>query len=542
MHAENPILPGFHPDPSICRVGEDYFLATSSFEYFPGVPLFHSRNLVDWEPIGHALTRDDQLPLETADSSKGVFAPTLRHHDGTFYLITTNVSAGGHFVVTADDPRGEWSDPTWIDAPGIDPDLFWDDRGDGDPTVYVTYRGGPDGIEQAEVDLETGALGEPRQLCNRLEGDYTEAPHLYEIDGTYYLLVAEGGTHTKHMVSVARADDPTGPFESHPDNPVLSHRNVSGMFNPIQATGHGDLVQAHDGSWWLVFLGIRKHGGHPGWHHLGRETFLAPVEWNEGWPVVNGGEPVELDLEVDLDVETASPSPEPSADLEADSRWETRDPFAGDELGPEWNYRHNPERDRYELADGTGALVLHGSPATLEDEQPTFVGRRQQHFDCLARTRLAFDPDPDVDVDEEAGLTVLYDDSHHYDLGVVRRGDDGERRAIVRQRVGDIEEITAETALPDGPVDLVCEATTETYRFALESAVDSAEPERETLTTAPTKYLATEVAGGFTGVYVGLYATGHGEPCETPARFESFEYRSTESEAKAEGEMEATTE
>ena len=496
MQYENPVLPGFHPDPSVCRVGTDYYLATSSFEYAPGLPLYHSENLVDWEPIGHCIERPD---LEDAAPSQGIFAPTLRHHDGTYYLVTTNVSAGGHFVITADDPRGEWSEPTRIDAPGIDPDLFWDDDG----TVYFTYRSGPDGIEQAELDLETGELGESRQLCRRLVADYTEAPHLYEIDGTYYLLVAEGGTHTRHMVCAARADDPTGPFEPCPDNPILSHRSVSGAYNPIQATGHGDLVQAHDGSWWLVFLGIRKHGGHPGWHHLGRETFLAPVTWEDGWPVVNGGEPIEREMTV------------PETDLERDAverPWATEAPFHGDALGPEWNYRYPPEEDRYVLEDG--ALTLHGGPPSLDDRRPTFVGRRQQHFDCEVTTRLAFDPD-DAD---EAGLAAVYDDSHHYEIGIVRR--DGERRAVCRLTVGGVSEVVGETTLPDGPVTLSLEATQDRYRFGVE-----ADGERDELATAATRYLATEVAGGFTGVYVGPYATGRGSDCESPARFDSFAYR-----------------
>lgn len=508
MRYRNPVIPGFNPDPSVCRVDDTYYLATSSFEYVPGVPLYRSRTLLEWEPIGHALTRDEQVAVQDVDPSYGIFAPTLRRHEGTFYLITTNVRAGGHFVVTADDPAGEWSDPTWLDAPGIDPDLFFDSDG----TVYVTYRGGDHGIEQATVDLETGDLGEPRRLVNRLEGDYTEAPHVYEVDGTYYLLVAEGGTHTNHMVSIARADDPAGPYEPHPQNPILSNRNVSAAYNTVQATGHGDLFEAADGAWWIVFLGIRSRGGHPGWHHLGRETFLAPVTWDEGWPVVNGGDPIELEMSVPESHREGVDGSSTGGDA---GRWETHDPFAGDDLGFEWIHRNNPERERYDVADG--ALVLHGSARTLEDRQPTFVGRRQQHFECLARTRLAFDPRGN----EEAGLTAIYDEDHHYDLAVARR--DGERRAVVRLRVGPATEVVAAAALPAGPVDLAIEADAEAYRFVLDPGGD-----REVLAAAPTRYLATEVAGGFTGVVLGPYATGNGAECEAPARFEDFAYRATE--------------
>lgn len=514
MQYENPVLPGFHPDPSVCRAGEEFLLATSSFEYFPGVPLYRSRNLVDWEPIGHALTREAQLPLANAAPSEGIFAPTIRHHEGTYYLVTTNVSDGGHFLVTADDPAGAWSDPTWIDAPGIDPDLFFDDG-----TVYFTYRGGEHGIEQATLDPETGALGEPRRLCNELAGPYTEAPHLYRIDGTYYLVVAEGGTHTRHMVSVARADHPTGPFEPCPHNPVLSHRGLSGAFHPIQATGHGDLVRATDGSWWLVFLGIRQHGEHPGWHHLGRETFLAPVTWRDGWPVVNGGDPVDVEMVVpETDLTRHPPGDRPGAaadDRDGATTPRETDPFAGGALGPRWEHRYAPERDRYAM-DGEG-LALHGGPRTLDDRQPTFVGRRQDAFDCRVRVELSFDPDEG----DEAGLAAVYDGDHHYDLGVTRR--DGTRRAVVRLRIGDASEEVAGRDLPDGPVTLDLAATTDEYRFGVDCG-DGTDP----LATARSKYLATEVAGGFTGVYLGVYATGDGTEASAPARFRRFSYRRSE--------------
>jgi len=510
MDYANPVLPGCHPDPTVCRAGEDYYLATSTFEYFPGVPLYHSENLADWEPVGHALTRDEQLPLDDVDASEGIFAPTLRHHEGTFYLVTTNVAAGGHFVVRAEDPRGEWSDPVWIDAPGYDPDLFWDDG-----QVYVTYAN-DDTIRQTTVDLETGETGETGDAATIWEGlddAFTEAPHLYEVEGTYYLLAAEGGTHGQHMVSVARSDDPTGPFEDHPDNPIFSHR--SRVMQPIAATGHGDLVQAHDGSWWLTFLGIRQQGEHVPYHQLGRETFLAPVTWETGWPVVNGGDVVELAMSVD------------DTDLEAtgDRAWtRTVDPFADAtdtaDLGPEWNYRRNPDRERYRIEGD--ALVLSGGPDTLEDPHATFVGRRQQHHDSRATCRLSFDPDPG----EEAGLTALMNEDHHYDVVVVER--EGERRALARLRIGPSTEEVAEVSLPDGPVTLSIEASPRSYDL-FAGPTDGAPASTTTLATADARYLSTEVATGFTGVYFGLYATGDGNDCESAARFTDFEYGPMES-------------
>jgi beta-xylosidase len=196
----NPIIPGLHPDPSICRVGDDYYLACSSFEYYPGVPIFHSRDLVHWEQVGNALDRPSQLSLPTTmPSSAGVYAPTLRHHDGRFWLITTNVAdGGGTLIVTTTDPAGPWSEPVWTDVPGIDPDIAWDDEG----RCWCTYAG----VEQVPIDPETGrVLGSPRRLWSGTPGAQApEAPHLYHIGDHWYLLIAEGGTERGHAVSIAR--------------------------------------------------------------------------------------------------------------------------------------------------------------------------------------------------------------------------------------------------------------------------------------------------------------------------------------------------
>jgi xylan 1,4-beta-xylosidase len=274
----NPILPGFYPDPSVCRVGEDYYLVTSSFEYFPGVPIFHSRDLIHWRQIGHCLTRPDQLRLAGVPSSGGIFAPTLRYHDGLFYMVTTNVSYGGNFYVFTDDPGGAWSEPVFVQQGGIDPSLCFD-RGH----VYFTSTGESSlmGIYQSEIDIKSGKkLTETRFLWSGTGGRYPEGPHLYHIGDYYYLMIAEGGTEYGHMETLARSQSPWGPFEPCPHNPLLTHRNESQ--SPIQGTGHADLVEAHDGSWWLVFLGFRPQRWQ--YHHLGRETFLAPVTWSAaGW-------------------------------------------------------------------------------------------------------------------------------------------------------------------------------------------------------------------------------------------------------------------
>ena len=200
---QNPILPGFYPDPSICRVGEDYYLVNSSFEFFPGVPLWHSRDLVNWEQKGYVLTRESQLPLRNGRTSGGIFAPTIRCHNGRFYMITTNVTDGGNFFVWTDDINGEWSDPVWIDHEGIDPSLFWDDDG----KVYYAGTGRYEqGIYQFEIDLETGKkLSDTKIIWKGTGGKCPEGPHMYKINSWYYLMIAEGGTEYGHKETIARS-------------------------------------------------------------------------------------------------------------------------------------------------------------------------------------------------------------------------------------------------------------------------------------------------------------------------------------------------
>ncbi|WP_415381265.1 glycoside hydrolase family 43 protein [Halosimplex sp. TS25] len=493
MRYENPVLPGFHPDPTICRADGTFYLATSSFEYVPGVPLYRSENLADWEPIGHALTRESQLAVHDAGASAGIYAPTLRHHDGTFYLVTTNVSGDGHFFVTADDPAGEWSDPTWVDAPGIDPDLFFEDD-----TCYFTYHSGdPENpIRQAELDVETGELGDAHTVWTGFRDPYVEAPHIYERDGTYHLILAEGGTHAGHMVVAARADEPSGPYEGCPDNPVLTHWGLPR--EDIRAVGHADFVRDGDGNWWLVCLGIRQRGPWPRFHHLGRETFLAPVSWEDGWPVVNSGDPITTEMD----------GPLPGERRPDETSIERTDTSFADGLGVEWQFRRHPDRERYET--GSDGLRLRGGPETLDEPGAAFVGRRQTGFDCRTEATLTFDPGRG----EEAGLAIVADDDHHYQLGVTRR--DGRREAFARLRIGDATDVIGRA--PVGTkTDLAVTADGEEYRFLADD---------EQLGAAATRYLSTEVTAGFTGVVIGPYATGRGRTCEAVATVERFVYDS----------------
>ena len=488
----NPILPGTTPDPSAVRVGDDFYLVVSSFEYFPGVPIYHSRDLVHWRQIGHVLTRESQLKLLGVQSSKGIFAPTLRYHDGTFYMVTTNMEGGGSFYVTATDAGGPWSDPIWVreDVFTMDPSLLFDDDG----RVYYTRHGdGRHGaIYQAEIDIATGRLFDaPRKIWDGTGGIWPEGPHLYKVDGNYYLMISEGGTSYDHMVTVARSNSPWGPFEPNPRNPILTHSNRPE--HPIQATGHADLLQSAQGRWWMVLLGIRPST--PRCHHIGRETFLAPVTWKEGWPVVNRGEPIELEMS-GAGLPPPHPWPEPPA----------REQFDRPTLGVEWSYVRQRRADAYSLKERPGFLRLRGTDASAQDvASPTMVLRPQQHHRVTISTELEMTPK----LGQSAGLVVRGNEDNHYTL--LLTGTRAGRNVVLTTRIaGQTREVARQPA-PDGAVVLIIEGHPDRYEFFLAGTSG----EQTKLGEAPTTPFAYEVTGSFTGAYVGMYA--HTDHATDPA-------------------------
>jgi alpha-N-arabinofuranosidase len=527
----NPVLPGFYPDPSVVRVGEWFYLVNSSFEMFPGVPLHKSRDLVHWEALGHVLTRDSQLPLATAKPSGGIFAPTIRHHAGKFYMVTTNVSGGGNFFVTADAPAGPWSEPVWLTGHGgIDPSLFFDDDG----KVYLTSTGSPAGIYQSQLDVATGQLlsAPPRLIWEGTGGRYPEGPHLYKIRGRYYLMISEGGTEYGHRVTIARASSPWGPFEPCSRNPILTHRDTE-LSQPIQGVGHADLVEDGQGSWWMVFLGFRPQGGYY-WHHLGRETFLGPVRWDEqGWPLVNEGQPIAIDMQVSGLPARPTLSPPIRDDFDAST-----EPGIGS-LGPAWNFLRNPVRASYSTTERPGWLTLHGTAVSLDQVDgvsPTFVGRRQQHLSARFAARIDFTPTHDG---EEAGLVIYRSPRHRFELGVQTNA--GRREVFVRQTIGAYVSVVTASAPATGydPLMLQIDAEPSRYIFSWSHSPDSSvtpDPRTgarsrrlERLGAAETRLLSTEVTGGFIGIYVGMYALApSGTPSPTPAAFDWFDYEPQE--------------
>lgn len=403
MRYQNPVIPGFHPDPSITKKGDDFYLVTSSFEFFPGVPVFHSRNLVNWEQIGYCLTNERQLNLKGIVASKGIYAPTIRYHDGLFYMITTITDGQGgrkNIIVHTEDPAGQWSDPAVVDWIGIDPSLFWDDDG----TCYYTgtgARGGKRIMACFEIDPKTGErLSEVHDIGLGCGGPAPEAPHLFKKDGNYYYILAEGGTEYGHMETVHRAAAVYGPYESCPNNPILCH--IKRKEHEIQGVGHADLIEDKNGRWWAVFLGFRNYSRAP-LHNIGRETFLMPVFWDEnGWPMI--GECGFAEPEVDAELPEACQVQ--SADFHADFRQE--------QLDVRFFYTRNPDPADYRPDPDNGSLELIGHGVTLEtnESSPTMVSVVQPAF----TTAFTACFDLNATHAEKAGISAYLSNDYHYDL------------------------------------------------------------------------------------------------------------------------------
>lgn len=510
----NPVLAGCYPDPSVCRVGEDYYLVTSTFEYVPGLPVFRSRDLVSWAQIGHVVDRPGQLDYDGIASSGGLYAPTLRHHDGRFWLVCTLVdqqdpARGGNFLMTAEDAAGPWSDPVWLGVGGIDPSILFDD--DGRAWAHGTRLAPePEWPDQTEVwvrklDLARLALTGPEHVVwtGALRGAvWAEGPHLYRIDGRYYLLAAEGGTEFHHAVSVARAESVTGPYVGYRGNPVLSHRQL-GHGADVVGVGHADLVQGPEGTWWAVLLGMRPYGGFH--HNRGRETFLVPVAWEDGWPVFAPGAGR---VPAVVDVPFTSPRRPGLAQGSACGVVEPHD--------PRWTaLRRLPA----EFASPEGAgWALTVRPETLaEAGTPAFLGVRQQHEDLDVRVTLRADLDPG----EEVGLTVRQSERDHA-RAYLTVDDDGARRVVVVHRRAGVDAVLAETTTGTGTGEVTLALTVRGQDYA----VSLGRPEVGTppLAVIDGRTLDSVATGGFLGLWLGVYATSNGRPTSSVVHVDRFEY------------------
>ncbi|UPK42747.1 glycoside hydrolase family 43 protein [Paenibacillus pabuli] len=487
MKYNNPVIKGFYPDPSICKVDDTYYLVCSSFQYFPGVPLFESKDLLNWTQIGHCLTRKSQVQLETVSSSGGVFAPTIRYNNGRFYMTTTNDTTRQNFYIWTDDIHGEWSEPIIVNQGGIDPDLYFEDG-----KAFFMSNGTDDegigGIIQCEIDIETGDKKTPsRSIWQGTGGRYLESPHLYKMNGYYYLMASEGGTEYGHMVTYARGDSPSGPFEPYANNPVLTNRNLGGY--ELQGVGHGDLVQDQEGNWWIFHLGFRQIGQWLTYHHLGREVFLTPVTFDEdGWFTAGHQGTTLMSFDTDRISDLVIQQEQKSYTFE-NTDWNL-----------DWCYLRHPNTKNYLLEHDK--IKLKGTEVTLDvPASPTFIGIRQKDFDATISVDVSL-------TNGEAGITIYMDEQHHYDLAI--RKEQSGYKVIERLNIGDIKSVENEVKMGnDHHATLVIRSSHERYSFFIDR-----DGEDILLGTAQTRYLSSEVAGGFTGVLIGLYASGEGSEAE----------------------------
>ncbi len=512
--ASNPILPGFYPDPSICRADDDYYIVTSSFVYAPGVPVFHSKDLAHWEQIGNILEREEQLRVEGDEISRGIFAPTIRYHEGTFYMITTNVSYGGNFIVTAKNPEGPWSDPYYLgeEAAGIDPSLFFDEDG---KCYYCGTRPNPEGVRYngdweiwvQELDLSTMKLtGDSMAIWKGAVKDviWPEGPHLYKIGEYYYLMHAEGGTGPEHSISIARSKSLFQWFEGCPRNPIFTHRNL-GMDYPVIYAGHGDLVEDGYGNWYVVMLASRPCKKHCS---MGRETFIAKVIWENGWPVIAPGIG-HLEEKIEIPMEEVR-FPEEIGKTDALHFWKK-------DLDQRLVGIGKRNEEIYSLTANEGMLRLYNRKEKItETSYCSYLGLRQKSYSFRVNTGVTFLPQNES---ESAGIVLYQNYENHLRIEIKKKAVN-KCLAVTTCIHGEETEIACTEIVWDNQMVEICMRCD-----AMEAAiwVRTGETIRQVAERVDLLPYTTEEAGGFVGCTVGMYASSNGEESDNYADFGWFE-------------------
>jgi alpha-N-arabinofuranosidase len=514
----NPVLPGFYPDPSVCRKGEDYYLVTSSFAWFPAIPVFHSKNLVHWDQIGHVFNKPGQISLDSLAISEGVFAPDISYnpHNDTFYLVNTLVGKGGNFVTKAKDPAGPWSNPVWLpEIDGIDPSLFFD----GDGKTYLVHNGPSEGkplypghrtIRIREFDPVTCSVSAREAIL--VDGGvdiakkpvWIEGPHIYKVSDTYYLTAAEGGTGENHSEVIFTAENVWGPYKPAPTNPILTQRDLpEERLLKVTCTGHADLTDTPEGNWAVVFLGCRPYKEN--FYNLGRETFLLPVTWENRIPIIlPSGQHVPMKNRLegsrkDLSHSASFPS----------GNFRITDEFDSTDAAIYWNFIRIPEENWHHFRNGN--LTVQCRPVQLGSRlNPSFIGRRQQHnhFSVTTAVNLAAG-----DSTQKAGLALFTNETHFYFAGIKHVNG---RMVVFLEKSGKEENTPTihlariETGYAKEK-DAFLKITGEMpyYHFYFSGDNENWIPLSENVDAT---FLSTATAGGFTGTYIGMYATD--ESCQ----------------------------
>ncbi|GGB97800.1 glycoside hydrolase family 43 protein [Dyadobacter sediminis] len=521
----NPILTGFYPDPSVVQVGTDYYLVNSTFSYFPGIPVFHSKDLKNWKQISNVIDRATQMDFMGEKLTRGLFAPAISYHNGTFYVTCTDIDHDGNFIVTAKNPAGPWSNPVRVpQVRGIDPSLYFDD----DNKAYIVYNSdAPDRkplysghrtIRIYELDPATlKVVGEEKQLVNggvdlSKKPVWIEAPHIMKRNGWYYLYAAEGGTSVNHTEVVFRSKSVWGPFVPYENNPVLTQMGLpEDRKNPVTSAGHAQFVDGPDGKTYAIFLAVRPYEGD--YYNTGRETFIAPVEWKNDWPVINPGS-----KEIKYEYTARYTEAKQKDALPQAGNFDYTLTFEKS-LDPSFLFMRTIDSSSFSLSRSSGLTMKLKPETVMETGNPSFIGKRQQHLYCTAETEIAFSARSEK---EKAGLTILQDESHFYFLAKsMEKG----KPVIQLYKAGadpKTMEVLAQLPLSDQsrPVKLRITAAGDAYSFyfstgskweLLKDKVDA-------------KFLSTQVAGGFIGCLFGMYATSSGEQADNSASFKYLRY------------------
>lgn len=505
----NPIMPGFHPDPSVVRVGEDYYLVNSTFHHFPAIQISHSRDLVHWEYIGHGITDPTYIDFSVYTDHWGLWAPDISYHDGLFYIVFPMVNydyesktlSFENYIIHSTRAEGPYSRPVLLNTEGIDPSLFFDDDG----TAYFLCN---EGAKIARMNESLDRLEGPVKVLWEGTGrDHPEGPHLFKKDGWYYVMLAEGGTFYGHCVTIARSRSLSGPWQECPHNPILIQKDRS---HPIQRAGHADMLQAHDGSWWLFYLVGRptKDGKRS---VLGRETALDPVTWVDDWPIVNGNR--------GPSIRQTAPSWDPMPLSIASS-----DRFTSPEVGLQWLYIRAVVEDGVRIEPERGCVSIGSWPEELDSpEARNVLLQRERHHSYVFEVVLDYLPVLPTDY---AGITCWMDCRAFIQFGLTRSGEDGS--LLLRLEENIFKEHRRQEVRLSGHEhsSWLLSVRTEGNRRTF-TLTDRLSGEQWSLQVEDASYLCDDIDehSGFTGTLVGMFNTRtDARPHEIRAEFSEVVY------------------
>jgi xylan 1,4-beta-xylosidase len=522
----NPILSGFYPDPSIVKVGTDYYLVNSTFAYFPGIPVFHSKDLKNWKQIGNVIDRPSQMDFMGDRATRGLFAPAINYHKGLFYITCTQIDHKGNFVMTAKNPAGPWSNPYWLpQVQGIDPSLFFDED-----KAYIVYNGdAPDNkptysghrtIRTFEFDpVENKVKGENHILVNggvdiTKKPVWIEGPHIMKVGAWYYLYAAEGGTSVNHSEVVFRSKAALGPYVPYENNPILTQRGLpEDRKNPITSAGHAEFVVGPDGQTYAVFLAVRPYEGN--YYNTGRETFLAPVKWQNEWPVINPDfKEIQYQYTVNYPERKQANTPPQSGNFSYTNRFEQG-------LDKSFLFLRTHDSTWYSTSPKSGLTMKLKPETCIERGHPAFIAKRQQHMACTAATSLKFTA---TKSGEKAGLMAFQDETHFY---FICKSIDSAGQSVIQLFKGANQnktmDLLAQTVLSKKDQDVRLRILADGANYSFEYALAKG-AWNNLKKNVDGKYLSTQVAGGFIGSLFAFYATSSGASTTNSATFRSFDY------------------